>query len=70
MSASPQPVAEVRTKLADRVHSVSRGHAWVLRIRLRGAQRHALRLEFSMAVVDVAGDSYSATRVVRIARGV
>ena len=59
-----------RTKLADRVHSVSRGHAWVLRIRLRGAQRHALRLEFSMAVVDVAGDSYSATRVVRIARGV
>ena len=60
---------ERRVKLANRARPVSRGHAWVLRVHLRGAQRRAQRIEFSIAVVDASGDSFSATRVVRIARG-
>jgi hypothetical protein len=58
-----------RAKLGDRSRSVSRGHAWVVRVRLHGAQRRAQRLEFSIAVVDASGNSFSATRVVRIAAG-
>ena len=53
-------------KLADRTHSVSRGHAWVLRVRLGRAQRRVRRVEFSIAVVDGSGNSFSATRVVRL----
>lgn len=60
---------ERRVKVANRARSVSKGHAWVLRTRLRRARRRAQRLEFSIAVVDASGNSFSATRVVRVARG-
>jgi hypothetical protein len=54
------------SKLADRSHSVSRGHAWVMRVRLARAQRRALRIRYSIAVVDGSGSSYSATRSTRL----
>lgn len=56
-------------KLADRQRApLAAGRAWTLRVRTGGLARPVASVRFSIAVIDLAGDSFSATTAVRTRR--
>ncbi|MCW2968575.1 MAG: hypothetical protein JWM71_2347, partial [Solirubrobacteraceae bacterium] len=57
-----------RRALPAHVHSLARGDAYVVRLRLSASERRAARVRFAIAVTDVTGTVRRATRSVRVAK--